>query len=238
MPILQLCYILLCLQLVQSFAPGPTFVPRHTSSAARIRPATRRPSDDIDVIEQEIIASAQARLDSKRLLELLNTAGDKEPTAGAVAQWKIAVAAGGVGSALALGATHSLVVSAVTLVILFVVANGDPLEDDSLAGALARILGRQTLTAVQASSPRVKALARAVVTGEEEIVELRNRVRELEAENGALRLWKERREKVDDALPRYSLEDLKEVARVRGIMVGGTKSQLLMRLVEAEVIEL
>ena len=55
-------------------------------------------------------------------------------------------------------------------------------------------------------------------------------------DNSDLRLWKRRRLWVDQALGNYNLQDLKEVARSNGLRVGGTKAQLLMRLIEAEVI--
>jgi hypothetical protein len=91
---------------------------------------------------------------------------------------------------------------------------------------------------VQASQPKIKALARAVVTGEEEIVGLRQRVQELEDETTSLRLWKERRIKVDAALPRFTVNELKEIARENDLAVGGTKSELLFRLVEADAVNL
>jgi hypothetical protein len=43
--------------------------------------------------------------------------------------------------------------------------------------------------------------------------------------------------RVDEALPNYSLDQLKDLARDNGISVGGAKSQLLLRLVEAGVVD-
>jgi hypothetical protein len=84
----------------------------------------------------------------------------------------------------------------------------------------------------------VKALARAVITGDEELVVLKDRLFELEKENEALRSWKQQRIKMEEALPRLALADLKEMARECDIGVGGTKMQLLIRLIEAGIIKL
>jgi len=121
---------------------------------------------------------------------------------------------------------------------VFLLANGDPLEEDSVAGALARVVGRFTLQSVQASQPKVRAIARAAVRGDEELAYLSRRVAELEAENADLALWKQQRQAVDDALSDFNVDELKEKARSNRIAIGGTKSQLLMRLVEAGIVKL
>ena len=41
---------------------------------------------------------------------------------------------------------------------------------------------------------------------------------------------------MDCALPNYSLDELKDLARQNNLPVGGNKSEILMRLAEAEVI--
>jgi len=51
-------------------------------------------------------------------------------------------------------------------------------------------------------------------------------------------LWVQRRKAVDESLSKFTLEELKGLAREKGIMVGGTKSQLLMRLLEEKAIDL
>lgn len=96
---------------------------------------------------------------------------------------------------------------------------------------------------MEAAKPKAKALARAALTGDEEILTLREQLddlerrnRSLENKNAALSLWKKRRVWVDDRLASFNLQELKEQARENKLQVGGTKAQLLMRLVEAKVI--
>lgn len=81
-------------------------------------------------------------------------------------------------------------------------------------------------------------MARAIMMGEEEISTLKADLAEKEQELLELRRWKQLRIAVDDALPRFALDDLKELARKNGMMVGGTKTQLLLRLAEAGIIDL
>jgi hypothetical protein len=102
---------------------------------------------------------------------------------------------------------------------------------------LARILGRFTVQSVQASQPKIRALARALVTGEEEILELQQRLQQLEEENEQLLLWKLRRLRVDQVMLSYSLDQLKDLARDNNVSVGGTKSELLLRLIEADIVD-
>lgn len=107
------------------------------------------------------------------------------------------------------------------------------------AGALARVVGRFTLQSVDATQSKLRAIARAVIMGEEEEISvLQGQLQAMEQEVSELRRWKQLRIAVDEALPNVALDDLKELARNNGITVGGTKAQLLMRLVEAGIINL
>ena len=125
---------------------------------------------------------------------------------------------------------------------------------------------------VEAAKPKAKAIARAAIVGDEEILVLREQLedlrqqnRSLEIENTKLAMWKKRRVcksgsglpscwcytlllikslkflslaflGVDENLSCSNLSVLKEEARRNKLQVGGTKAQLLMRLVEAGVI--
>jgi hypothetical protein len=203
------------------------------------------PTDDIASLEREVLASVQAQLDRKRVVEAF--LADKSSSSlvqsndplrkESQSLWQVPAAAAVVTSTVSFVLFHNIYVTALILISVFIAASGDPVEEDSLAGALARILGRFTLQSVRASQPKVRALARAVVTGEEEILQLQQRLQQLENENEQLRLWKVRRMRVDEALPNYSLDQLKDLARDNGISVGGAKSQLLLRLVEAGVVD-
>mmetsp|Transcript_7242 Transcript_7242/g.9826 ORF Transcript_7242/g.9826 Transcript_7242/m.9826 type:complete len:277 (-) Transcript_7242:131-961(-) len=217
-------------------------------------PIRENASTEIDIIEKEVLASTQARLDMKRVTDVLleeNSAnssrqklpqtesqGLAEPTSAPPSPWTIALAAALVSSLAVNLVLHSWIISAVVFVFAFLAASGDPLDEEGIAGSIARIVGRSTLKSVDAATPKIKAVARAAVTGDEELESLRGRLLELEQENAELRLWVQRRKAVDESLSSFTLEQLKGLAREKGIMVGGTKSQLLMRLVEEGGIDL
>jgi hypothetical protein len=211
-------------------------------------------------MEREVLAAAQAKLDADRILEALEVkttdkSKKEHPLAengslfklpnrwreetGLMRPWKIALAASLLGSTATLVFSgNNLMLSAAVGAAIFLVALADPIDDQSLAGAAARVVGRAALRSVEASQPKVKAVARAVVTGQDELVALKQRVLDLEAENAELRKWKAMRIKAEDRLAEYSLPTLKNLARGQNLPVGGTKLQLLMRLVDARVIEL
>ena len=226
------------------------FCSRRTLSQPRHRlvRSKRNSEEDISKIEQEVLATTQAKLDLRRLVQAIDddspsaaieSAVDSTGNNGAplvLDQWKIAFAGGLAAFLLSFLLFHNLLASAASLVVVFVAGLGDPLEEESVFGPLARVLGRTTLRSVQASEPKVRAVARAVVTDEEEVVALKQRILNLEDENEQLRSWKRIRIAVDESLSKFALEDLKDAARSNGIAVGGTKSQLLMRLVKAGVI--
>ena len=211
----------------------------------------------LDLMDQEIQASAKNKLDYNTLVKALSRNKDaddekiivtnndwiaewdalsqqqSQPTS----TWQIALSAATVSAGGTFWlVTHNLYVTAAVFVVVFFLARQDPVQDDSLAGALARLLGRQTLQSYQASQPKLQALARAVVTGEEEVRQLRQQVQELQQQNQALMEWKEIRLAAEDQLSNYSLDELKELARRHKLPVGGTKQQVLVRLLEERVI--
>lgn len=132
----------------------------------------------------------------------------------------------------------------------YILAMGDPLQEEGVGGAVSRIVGRSALRTADSATPRIKAAARAAVSypaSKEEAQELQDRlegldlrVTELAAENAQLRREVALRDAVEDASSRYRLEDLREKARGAGLKVtrGDTKLQLLRKLVRAEVLEL
>ena len=206
-------------------------------SLPQVNPKDEMGEKELVIIELEVMESTRAKLDLQRVTRTLLD-DEVKPTRVPLAGWKVALAAGSVGGVGAFLLLHSLIVSGTIFTLIFFVANGNPLEEETVAGALARVVGRVTLQSVEASQPKVRAIARAAVRGEDEVAELKSRLFQLERENSELRLWKERRNAVDEALPTFSLRDLKEEARQNDLVIGGSKAQLLMRLVEAEVIRL
>jgi len=209
-------------------------------------------SAEIVSIEKEVIASTQARLDMKRVTDTLlegdysNTPklppeGEQDnakTTPAPPSPWAIALAAAIASSFAVNMILHSWFISAAVFVFAFLAASGDPLDEEGIAGSLARIVGRTTLKSIDTATPKIRAVARAAVKGDEDLASLMSRVSELERENAELRLWVQRRKAVDESLSKFTLEELKGLAREKGIMVGGTKSQLLMRLLEEKAIDL
>lgn len=191
--------------------------------------------DNIYQIEKDVFSSVQEKLDYQRLM----TALEEPSVADYTPPWKIAVAAATTFSLLVFFFSSSNVfLSTIVWIATYTAANRDPLEEEDLAGPLARLVGRRTLESYKANEPKIKALARVVVTGREEITQLQQRVAQLEEENKNLRQWKDQRIKVDQELPRFSLDELKFIARHHNLPVGGNKADLLMLLVEKKVVHL
>jgi hypothetical protein len=116
----------------------------------------------------------------------------------------------------------------------------------ALTGALARILGRTTIRSVQASEPKIKAIARVVITGEEDIQHLQQTIQILQRENDTLRQenqqlqqWKQTHILIYQHLfPKYTLVQLKDMAKLHQLPVSGTKLELMERLLDANVLQL
>lgn len=197
---------------------------------------------DFYEIEKKVRASAQADLDMKRIANALDENSvprddlfpERVPSSGP----SVALAAAASSATLALVTFHSITVSGFVFVVVFLAASGDPNDEESILGPIMRVLGRATIKSVEASQPKMKALARAVVTGEEEIAALKRQMAELQKENDQLRQWQERRNKLDENISAFSHEELKQYARMNGIQVGGTKPQLFLRLIDAGVIKI
>jgi SAP domain len=209
--------------------------------------------DELDALENKVRTSARSQLDVDRILRALD---EKEPAtlirndlmyenevlqrteaaSSSSSQWQIAVAASLSTGGLTYIIIHNPILSVGLSGFVFVSALRN--DDDSLSGALARILGRKTIQTVQASQPKLRALARAVVTGEEEIANLKRRIKELETELDELRSYKELRIRMDIALPNFTVAELSELAKQYGLPVGGTKSEILLRLSKVGAIEM
>ena len=222
--------------------------PARINSRATTCYADKSKDKSIAWLEKQVMASAQAKVDVQRFTKAIDKNNNNDADYSELmlpdepipsSSFSVALAAAAVTSSLSILVFHDFLISLALAVPVFVVAYRDPMgENDDVSGPLARIIGRAGLKSWSASEPKVRAVARAVVTGEEEIAMLKDRVEQLEIENSELRLWRQRRNFVDKALPNYTVTDLKEQARVNGLPVGGAKSQLLMRLIEAEVIKI
>lgn len=146
--------------------------------------------------------------------------------------------------------------------ISYIVALGDPTDQTNLisgntgggvlgdgvevGGAVSRIVGRTALESAQASAPRLKAAARAMVDYDSNIAQIeelaiaQQKLSQFETENERLRkevsLWKA----VEDISGMYKLEELKEIARYRGLKGYSSdgKNALLRRLVKEGILTL
>ena len=196
-----------------------------------------------DAIEERVKFSAQSQVDVDRILKLFDDTSDYATAANSdllydqedltvFSNLQIAVAASVTTALLSFFLWHSAKLTSIVCVAVFVAAN-----TETVSGALARILGRTTLQVSQSYTPKLKALARAVVTGEEEIQMLRLQIRQLQAENDELKLYKQQRERVDQYLNRFSVSELGDLARSNGLPVSGTKNELLLRLIQYGVLE-
>ena len=189
--------------------------------------------------DREVRAGAQARVDMQRVRKLLDAQNDEGLDADQsvlfAPQWQVSLAAAACTGLITSTTFHSTFLAIVSSGFVFYVAISDP--SDGISGALARSLGRVTLKGVESSKPKIRAMARAAITNEEEISILKNEIARLQQENNELRRWRARKLAVDSAMPNYSLEELKDLARQSGLPIGGNKSDILMRLAEADVIK-
>lgn len=228
-------------------------------SRSRIIEKLSSPNNDIDIttLEKQVMASTQEQLDMQRFKSIFQNSdtlkhsrSKEEPiTKPPPSQWNIALASATVLSlaslvTLQIQTPFNFYISVVVFTTTFLVANRDPIQEedlDDVTGPITRTVGRVTLDSLEKSKPTIQAVARAVVNGdsaENEIRQLRQRVETLEQENKDLKLWIERRNAIDERSKLYNMEKLKDLARENKIAVGGTKSQLMMRLIEHNVLDL
>ena len=198
-------------------------------------------------MEQQVLASARARLDGQRVQRILLDDDDAtRPSLGwdanndpakhaatTASPWQISLAAASAVSSFVLFTTNaSVVVAGIVFVVVFVTALRDPLEEDNASGAVARTVGRLTISTVESSKPKLKAIAKAAITDQEEIAILKDQIASLQRERNDLEKWKQQRLAVEASISKFSVDELKDLARQNQLAVGGTKSQLMMRLVE------
>ena len=191
--------------------------------------------DEIRAIEREQQASVREKMDYNQVLRALTEENAAKSSSASVPIWQVALTASMVAATASFFLFANLYVSLFVWICIFVVANADPMQDDSALGALARILGRATLKSYATSKPKLAAMARAAVN-EDEVRVLTQKLQSVQAQAEELRQWKKNRLWVEDNLQSFTVEDLKQRARDNQLAVGGTKLQLLQRLVDAHVI--
>jgi hypothetical protein len=88
---------------------------------------------ELMLLEREIQESTKAQLDLRRVAEILEDDGSSNANA-PVDSWQVSLAAGSVAGAITLGVTDSWILAVIALSGTFVVAGGDPLEEQTPAG--------------------------------------------------------------------------------------------------------
>ncbi|KAL3929588.1 MAG: hypothetical protein SGARI_004710 [Bacillariaceae sp.] len=141
-------------------------------------------------------------------------------TATTASPWQVSLAAASALSVFVLFTTNaSIYIAAIVFAVVFVVALGDPMEEEDATGAMARTVGRLTIRSVESSKPKLKAIARAAITDQEEIATLKQQIQSLEERNADLQLWQRRRRAVDESSSKLTLGELKDVARANKLAV-------------------
>ena len=204
-------------------------------------------SSDMSIaqIEQDVIASANAKVDMARVKNAIYNDLNNQDNQPPPSQWRVALASGSMIGLFSFVLFHQPIVSAGFFLISAYIASKDPqyendglMAGDEISGPITRIVGRATIQSIERSKPKVKAVARAAIFGEDEIGYLRQRVEELEIENEEMNDWIERRRYIDDNAKHYSLDTLRDIARQYDISVDGNKLQLMMRLMDADILKL
>ena len=204
-------------------------------------------SMDITQLEKRVYYDTRERLDLQALsiLPTEEDANDLEIFDDISNPFKVAIAAGGLSFLASLYFFQNMILSLVCFGLVAAFASWDPLDEQSTAGAFSRVVGRGLIRVTKKTQPRINAVAAAVVKGDAEIKELRKRIEDLEdevatleEENSELRKTLEMQYAIERALGKFSLDQLRYFAQKNGIPSSGTKSQLLKRLVESEIVDL
>jgi len=220
-------------------------------------------SPDMLQMEKEVVASTQAKLDDKRVKGgvlgtgksdsidlaiksavaevLLSTEMSSVSTvrvhhSSPPSQMNIALVAGSILGLTSFAALQTPILSFAVFMATTVIASKDPVDDEELAegdltGLRSRIVGRTTLDSLEKTTPTVRAV-RADVSGKK-FERLRLRCQQLEEQNVDLMLRIKMRDAIDEQNKHYTLDNLKEMARRDDVKIGGTKAELMMRLIEA-----
>lgn len=205
---------------------------------------------DLTLMEKEVLAATQAKLDVQRVKDVVFGAGNTDidlkkfaqkeanslPDTPPPSPLNIGFAAAFALASLSYFAFDSSILSFVVFLATFYIASKDPLSDEEIPGGeftgpVTRIVGRATLDSIEKSKPTVQAVARAVVT-RDELDNLKKQYEELEGENEDLKSRIQLRQEIDKQAKKYTIKALKEIAKENDLKTGGTKAELMMRLVD------
>jgi hypothetical protein len=217
----------------------------------------------LHLMEEEVLVSAQARLDAKRLQntvlslilqdsdqkymgkeERYSPHNDSSSSRLQFSRWNVALASGSACFVLLFVTLHHWVPAMGTFIIITYIASRDPvMEEDgdglipSFVGPFSRLLGFSVLEIMSKISRKVRILGRALLSDADELDTLRDQVYTLEQTNRRLNQWIQLRMYVDDNIGDYSLEELRDLSRNNNLTVSGSKAQLMMRLLQKGILK-
>lgn len=215
---------------------------------------------ELDLLEKQIIAKTQAELDVKRVKDAVLGFGDTgenskdstttaiqvsqvtsldelDPTKAPPSPLTIAIAAGSVVGLTSLAALHAPILSLGAFAATTYVAQRDPIKDEDLAegdltGPITRIIGRTALESAEKVKPTMQSMVRSSAV-QKQLDELKLKYKELEMENEELRMKLHARDAIDKYAKSFTMVQLKDIAKESDMKVGGTKTELMLRLVES-----
>jgi len=220
----------------------------------------------MEMMEKEVLASTQSKLDWKYVQDALfgkgqdNSQPNNVPTAFAnddddnknfnretsliFSSIEISLASSILFAALCFVVLHQPTVVVIVFSLVFLLANGNPLQEENAFGAFFRIIGRFTLRVLYSAAPKAQMVMRVLLTDDinngqtdRQIGLLQAKITELEEENRTLRQRLAVRER-KSLLARHTMEELRALARKESIPVSGTKEQLLSRLVDKGIFKI
>lgn len=186
---------------------------------------------DLSTIKNRILGEPiLAQEDEVALVEIVTDVQN------APSQFNVAFAAGGFFGLLTFMLWQIPILSGLVFAATTYIGARDPTRDEDLiegdiSGPVTRTVGRATISTIKKSTPTVKNVIRAVVD-QDEFDRMEKRLAELEEENEALKLNIKRRQSVDEQAKFFKVDELRNMARRSNLKVGGTKAELMLRLVE------
>jgi len=209
---------------------------------------------ELELIEKEVLATTQSKLDWKYVQESLlgrnkgnekytnsiaisnsNNIGKEDPSL-VLSPLKVSFASATLVGAAVYALFREPLVALLVLFFVFTLANRNPLDEENAIGAFFRIIGRFVLQVLYRTIPKLQSIARAIIADEnhveQQIIMLEDTIYQLQNENESLLQIIARRNKIDDMLTQYTVDELKAMARKANLPVSGTKDQILTRLVE------
>jgi hypothetical protein len=231
----------------------------------------------------EPTARIQQRVDHNNMDDLLYDYEKNDPSyqryikkVTIVSQWQVALAAAIVCGTVLLLVIHNGILAIIVSITVFSIAlfdtdtnsSNNENETYSWTGALIRILGRNSIRSMIQVEPKLKAMARVMVTDEEYVYQLQTTIKFLQDENEQLKLENQqlidqlqRQQQINSLITQYTIQELKDLCKLHNIPIktitrartsqtkyttgtpsstgtGNTKIDLLEKLIAMNIIRL